>query len=258
MKFKTKLLAVALALAAASGANAATINNGSGGNGGLFFNIWDATGSYTRNLGTDLISFETLVAGGAANLSYAADTTLTGWITGKSSFNWNIMAVDFQGAKRVLQTANSAATLTAKATNVVTTASSQTNALVTAINSKLASANSATYTTADTGYVGKAAGGVTTINANIGWTTAALGTQANTSFASGLVLKEALANASGTLVVPILAMNASTHAYFDAANTLHIEAVQVPAIPEPETYALMLAGLGMLGFMARRRLSNNA
>jgi hypothetical protein len=27
----------------------------------------------------------------------------------------------------------------------------------------------------------------------------------------------------------------------------------VPAIPEPETYALMLAGLGVVGFMARRR-----
>jgi len=29
--------------------------------------------------------------------------------------------------------------------------------------------------------------------------------------------------------------------------------VVVPAIPEPETYALMLAGLGTLGFIARRR-----
>jgi hypothetical protein len=27
-------------------------------------------------------------------------------------------------------------------------------------------------------------------------------------------------------------------------------------IPEPETYALMLAGLGVVGFMARRRKAN--
>jgi hypothetical protein len=27
----------------------------------------------------------------------------------------------------------------------------------------------------------------------------------------------------------------------------------VTPVPEPETYAMMLAGLGMLGFMARRR-----
>jgi hypothetical protein len=29
---------------------------------------------------------------------------------------------------------------------------------------------------------------------------------------------------------------------------------KVPAVPEPETYAIMLAGLGVLAFMARRRL----
>ncbi len=31
--------------------------------------------------------------------------------------------------------------------------------------------------------------------------------------------------------------------------------IGVSAVPEPETYALMLAGIGMLGFAARRRLS---
>ena len=37
-------------------------------------------------------------------------------------------------------------------------------------------------------------------------------------------------------------------------NTEHITAsVTVGAIPEPETYALMLAGLGLVGWMARRR-----
>lgn len=32
--------------------------------------------------------------------------------------------------------------------------------------------------------------------------------------------------------------------------------VQVGAVPEPETYALMLAGLGLVGFIARRRSKN--
>jgi hypothetical protein len=29
--------------------------------------------------------------------------------------------------------------------------------------------------------------------------------------------------------------------------------IQVPAVPEPETYAMLMAGLGLLGFIARRR-----
>jgi hypothetical protein len=30
-------------------------------------------------------------------------------------------------------------------------------------------------------------------------------------------------------------------------------AVEVPTVPEPETYALMLAGLGAVGYFAKRR-----
>jgi hypothetical protein len=32
----------------------------------------------------------------------------------------------------------------------------------------------------------------------------------------------------------------------------------VSPVPEPQTYAMMLAGLGLLGFSARRRMNNNA
>jgi FtsH-binding integral membrane protein len=30
-------------------------------------------------------------------------------------------------------------------------------------------------------------------------------------------------------------------------------ALQVVAVPEPETYAMMIAGLGLMGFMVRRK-----
>jgi hypothetical protein len=32
-----------------------------------------------------------------------------------------------------------------------------------------------------------------------------------------------------------------------------IGAVVLPPVPEPESYAMLLAGLGMIGYMARRR-----
>jgi hypothetical protein len=36
-------------------------------------------------------------------------------------------------------------------------------------------------------------------------------------------------------------------------NTATFTLTQVPTIPEPETYAMLLAGLGLMGFIARRR-----
>ena len=39
----------------------------------------------------------------------------------------------------------------------------------------------------------------------------------------------------------------------DTQKTGNLLSQTIPAIPEPETYAMMLAGLGLLGFVARRR-----
>ena len=52
-------------------------------------------------------------------------------------------------------------------------------------------------------------------------------------------------NITGPLVLTISGTSAFNGSY---AGTLNVSAV-----PEPETYAMMLGGLGLLGFMARRR-----
>ncbi len=41
-----------------------------------------------------------------------------------------------------------------------------------------------------------------------------------------------------------------------AGNTATFTLTQVATIPEPETYAMLLAGLGLMGFMVRRRSGN--
>lgn len=49
--------------------------------------------------------------------------------------------------------------------------------------------------------------------------------------------------------------------FFDALGTNDsyggsLDNIRVTAVPEPETYAMLLAGLGMIGFMSRRRKGN--
>jgi hypothetical protein len=53
-------------------------------------------------------------------------------------------------------------------------------------------------------------------------------------------------NAGAGLDIITLAFNASSDAVLYSTTP-------VPSVPEPETYALMLAGLGAVGFMVRRR-----
>jgi hypothetical protein len=46
---------------------------------------------------------------------------------------------------------------------------------------------------------------------------------------------------------------------FSAANwSASVGGASVSPVPEPETYALMLAGLGLVGFMARKRKAKAA
>ena len=61
---------------------------------------------------------------------------------------------------------------------------------------------------------------------------------------------------NGSVAVGNWASNIQVNAnhYFNATNV----SGYVSAVPEPETYAMLLAGLGMIGFMARRRKSKTA
>jgi hypothetical protein len=58
---------------------------------------------------------------------------------------------------------------------------------------------------------------------------------------------------AGSLIVKVWGIAAPALAAGTSISASYAGAMAVSPIPEPETYAMMMAGLGLVGFMARRR-----
>lgn len=252
MNFSLKSIAAAVALAAASTGAFAAIDIGSTGNGELYFNIWDANGSYTRDLNVTIDAFESLVAAsGAVNQSWAADANLVSFLATAdlNTLKWNVVAVDLDGARRLLNTYTPPEKTTTIANN--TARSAATNLSTMANTANLAGLNTAgvdsiVVNNGSAAWAGKSsfkdtAGGLLNFSN--------AGTLANDSFATGLgfLRVDALATGTAKSVYNEYLDGSAVNVWISADRTLHIAAV-----PEPSEYALLLAGLGMIGFMARR------
>ena len=114
-----------------------------------------------------------------------------------------------------------------------------------------------TFTPAPTGM---ATGSITTIgftkSSNIDFTAATLNGEAFTLSGGGLGHNfgfTGLIPAAGSLIVKVWGIAAPGLAAGSAISGSYGGNVAVSPIPEPETYAMMMAGLGLVGFMARRR-----
>lgn len=259
MKFSLKTLAAAVVMAAAATGAQADIVTGSAGNGELFFNIWDANGSYTRGLNVQVNAFETgLGAAGNVDMMWASDSLLNTWLASAdvSTLKWNIFATDTQGANRLLTTYTAPEMAVTKANDVIRTAGSNINTFLGSVNGVAENVPGASIAVnaASSAYAGK-----TTIDGVFGETVfgklnfVAAGTLDNNSYSSGLGFMRIDALASGTLKSTYneyMEGSTAVNVWLDSANTLHIGAVA--AVPEPSEYAMLLAGLGMIGFMARR------
>ena len=289
MKLKMKLMAAAIALAAASGAHAA-ITNSAAGNGELFFTVYDAGATdaadddraYVRDLGslanganlggtmndwsnplttaTGLATYPLYAnkQGFGTLFSVAADANLASFLaasTDTSRLKWNIAAADSNSTDRIMTTAASISL--AQTPNY-----SQFRLLPQGgVDGYLPYVNNAGIPESGSIMLTGAGAGLSAWRDNFGGRSA-FTNAAGLGDSLGFFVLSERATSGGTAMADVRQFMADGTTQMNwklAANgELTYGALAVPAIPEPSEYALMLAGLGMLGFMARRRLNNRA
>lgn len=262
MKLKSLVVAVAMGVAAAS-ANAA-IQNGGTGNGELFFNIWDSNGSYTFDLNKTIDAFQADVAApGAIKQEY----TLTNFasfmstVADPSLLKFNVVAVDTSSVATATSPFGNTRYLTTFSGNVPAAVADNTNRTVMSNVSAFADkvntvigtgGDSVAVASSSDAWAGKATfkdnpGGIQGFSNG--------GTLANNTYEFGMNFMRIDVKSTGTAKSVYTQFNdgvVPVRLWLDNTDQLHIAA----AVPEPESYAMLLAGLGMIGFMARRRLNN--
>ncbi|WP_428827804.1 PEP-CTERM sorting domain-containing protein [Azonexus sp. IMCC34842] len=256
MKFSLKTLAAAAVMAVAASSSFAAIDNGAGGNGELFFSAWDGATSYNYDLNISIDSFEAgKNAAGLLNLSYGSDFTSSfgSWVStaNKSSLEWNIVATDVTGQRRILSTVGAENSLPAtnKQAGDLRTAATAIQGYIDEVNPILVGNSAVTSSISAGSYAGKM--GTKLFDR---FTFDTTGNLLADSYANGLVFQKTTANATGLVAGANTAYvdnGVAVRSWIGSDNTLHIGAVA--AVPEPESYAMLLAGLGMIGLMARRR-----
>lgn len=270
MNFKLNALVAALIMAASAPA-LATIEDGSLGNGELFLTVWDEVGqkSYTLDLNLKMDDFLSGIAVSGKVYNYAADANMNSFLSmvapaDKSSLKFAIGAMDNVGATttdyyRVISTA----------TNIVP-GNSLTNQ-VTNLNLKQLGTSGDTFLGDTNGQIGVSNSLIVTDPALVAYAGSAQwgtnwGNAAN-FISTGLIDNDGVVD-GGDLGLYFLRQSSGT---FATRNNASIYAaisqsgnpvfanldmngnLLVTAVPEADTYAMMLAGLGLIGFMVARR-----
>lgn len=271
MKFQLKALATALALSAVAVPAQAAIDTNLSGNGSFILTVFDRTASVsaTFDLGKNYLDFNQVAAAGAVSSVTASGTSFSWNLAGNADYSaaWT----SFLGTSSLANTQwsitggdklGSGAGSTGYITTYAGTGSSTTTQMLTALgnmdtsvgniavvagSTMLTAANGAAYQASVPTYFlgGKNNGtGVVAVGA-IG---TSLGVAQSVSASSNL----------SQVSTTIFGNGAQFTLASNGALSYTTNPIVTPPVPEADTWAMMMVGLGLMGFMARRRNRNQA
>lgn len=250
MNFKLNTLVAAALMVAAGSANAA-IDPGLNGNGEIFFAVFDtvAQKSFTFDSGVYMNDF--VGTGTNYNYNFSGDANWTTFTAGTDSANW-LWMVGAEGATGVTATSKVFTTYSgATLTNLISGAAPNSMAAkgknftnVQVASTDYAADISTVHVSGDAGFMGSAMG--------VNWQTTfiknATGTVADSLNFFSLTGNNTFNSKAASVTFGADVADAWT---LSSAGVLNYGVAA--AVPEANTYAMMLAGLGLVGFMARRR-----
>ena len=267
MKFQLKVLAAALVLSASSlSAQAAMETATSNGNGSFILSVWNAElGSATFDLGYNYNTISNLTGQADLNGSLTMDMTAGNYANAWSFISvastaptyWAIFAGDNVGTARTIgsrgyyTTANSTNGMdqmlaTAQVTNVLGNMDiyiGAANNVATGNHSSVDDGANTSTLTANSGAGSAFAYGTT-------GKPGSAGPRASAELGDSLQMLHILTQGTSAPTASFIANSTGNNYTFTlATNGL----LTVTAVPEADSYAMLLAGLGVLGLVARRR-----
>lgn len=261
LTMKKTLLAAALATLALSGTANAAMTTSASGDSSLILSVLDfGTGvSATFDLG---FSKSTFNQGADASWNLTSGNYASAWSSFASAANlantqWSVLALDSGGANSGDQSIfTTVASTWANVTNTTLTNMQRNFDFYINANNGLANHNTVadggSYTTSATG--GNAYAGVSNAFGS-GGKIGNSGGDTNTLFGTDMNVWNIVRNGTGvtTNATATKLSVAGFNPYFSMSNSGAL--TYVSAVPEADNYAMLLAGLGLMGFIARRRMS---
>lgn len=259
MKFQLKALAAALVLSASSLSAQAAMDLSSTGNGSFVLSVWNADlGSATFDLGYNYNSFADLVSQGTFDLTAGNYASAWSFISAASSAPtyWAVFAGDNAGSARTRGSFGFFTTANSKdgMSQLQSTASVNTGVLAN-MDTYIGAANNApgNHSTVANG------ANISTLTANSGAGSAgaygtgkagAAGPFARAELNQSQQMLQILSQGTAAPTANFMA-NATGNNYTFKLSSAGL--LSVTAVPEADSYAMLLAGLGVLGLVARRR-----